>query len=181
MTMRANQEDADFRRFVDRFSPTLRRAAYLLLHDHYAAEDAMQASLLRTFVNWNRAQRAPEAYTQRVLVNVCRNHWRHERRHPVHARIPDDDVDETRIVGGNAAAEAGLTDQRLLLEDLLAELPAQQRAVLVLRFFFDRSVPDTAKLLRIPEGTVKSATHRGLAALRRGLPYGTQEVRSDHR
>jgi RNA polymerase sigma-70 factor (sigma-E family) len=149
---------------VEQFSPALLRAACLLLRDSAAAEDVTQSALLRTFRHWDRARRAPEAYSRRVLVNLCRNHWRDERRHPV-GELADEH--EGSDVASLSDVEA--VDQRLAIEDALAALPDQQREVLVLRFFLDLAVPQTAELLSLPEGTVKSATHRGLAALRKIL------------
>jgi RNA polymerase sigma factor (sigma-70 family) len=142
-----------------------------LLPDRGAAEDATQSALLRTFRHWDRARRAPEAYSRRVLINLCRNHWRDERRHPIRELA---DQQEGPVSASLTDVEA--VDQRLAIEDALAALPDQQREVLVLRFFLDLAVPQTAELLSLPEGTVKSATHRGLAALRKILE--PQEVHS---
>jgi RNA polymerase sigma factor (sigma-70 family) len=147
---------------------------YLLLRDQDAAEDALQSALLRTFRRWSRARAAPEAFSQRVLINVCRNYWRHQRRHPIHAST------EEHAFASSAILERDRIDQRLAIEDALAALPDRQREVLVLRFFLDLSVPQTAQLLKIPEGSVKSATHRGLAALRQLLTDEPQEVHSGH-
>ena len=78
-------------------------------------------------------------------------------------------------------AEVAVADDDTVLEreGLLAairELPAGQRAVLVLRFFDDLSVADTAAALDCTEGTVKSQTARALARMRSVLdPEHTQE------
>jgi RNA polymerase sigma-70 factor (sigma-E family) len=172
--LRPRQDESEFSGFVEAFSPTLLRTAYLLLRDRDAAQDATQSALLRTFRRWSRARAAPEAFSQRVLVNVCRNYWRHQRRHPIHGS-----TDEDSGATSTSVSEGDRVDQRLEVEDALAALPAQQREVLVLRFFLDFSVPHTAQLLRIPEGTVKSTTHRGLHALREILSDEPQEVPSD--
>jgi RNA polymerase sigma-70 factor (sigma-E family) len=169
--IRRNRDEAEFREFVGRVSPTLLRTAYLLLRDRDAAEDAVQTALLRALRRWDRARENPAAYTHRVLVNVCRNHWRHQRRHPVAAL-----TDEPEITASAGLLDSEGVDQRLVLADALAELPARQREVLVLRFFLDLSVPDTAQLLLIPEGTVKSVTSRGLDALRQLLSEEIMEV-----
>jgi RNA polymerase sigma factor (sigma-70 family) len=159
-TMRVTGEETEFREFAAAFSPTLVRAAYLLLHDREAAQDAAQTTLMHTFRRWRTARRAPEAYARRVLVNACRRHWRHQRRHPTQSAgaetlsVPDPVTTGERI------------EQRLVIEAALAELPDLHREVLVARFFLDLSVIETAELLRVPTGTVKSATHRALARLR---------------
>ena len=169
--MRVRDQEAEFREFVAGNSPVLLRTAYLLLHDRDAAEDALQLTLLRVFRHWRRVRLAPEAYTRRVLLNVCRNHWRHVRRHPTQ-ESPDDHEE----LAASGATESERADQRIVLADALGELPDQQREVLVLRFFAELSVSETAQALRIPEGTVKSTTHRGLRALRVALGEEPQEV-----
>jgi RNA polymerase sigma-70 factor (sigma-E family) len=170
---RAPEADA-FRAFVAGYSPTLLRAAFLLLRDRAAAEDAVQTTLLRTFRRWKRAQAAPEAYSQRVLINLCHDQWRHRRRHPA-----PDALDALEHGEQVPAPPVDLTDQvaqRQALEQAMATLTAQQREVLVLRFFLDLSVAETAERLGIAEGTVKSCAHRGLAQLRNLLPMPDKET-----
>jgi RNA polymerase sigma-70 factor (sigma-E family) len=164
-----NQDD-EFRRFVAEFLPSLLRGAFLLLRDIDLAEDAVQGTLLRVFRHWNEARVAPEAYSRTTLINVCRDYWRMRRRRP------------TEILSGGFAIadEAGSFsegwDDREELEQALGELAQLQREVLVLRFFFDFSVAQTAEVLAISEGTVKSATHRGLQQLRDLLTPPGSEV-----
>jgi RNA polymerase sigma factor (sigma-70 family) len=105
------------------------------------------------------------------LVNICRDYWRYQRRHP--AAEPLDEV-ETRE---SATETWDLIEERHALGQLLGELTPQQREVVVLRFYLDQSVADTAELLGIAEGTVKSSAHRGLAQLRGLLSTPTNEVR----
>jgi RNA polymerase sigma-70 factor (sigma-E family) len=167
---RAPETEA-FRAFVAGYSPTLLRAASLLLRDRAAAEDAVQTTLLRTFRRWKRAQTAPEAYSQRVLINLCHDHWRHRRRHP-----EPDPLEHGEQV---PAPPVDLTDrvaQRQALEQAMATLTSQQREVLVLRFFLDLSVAETAERLGVAAGTVKSCAHRGLAQLRNLLPMPDKET-----
>jgi RNA polymerase sigma-70 factor (sigma-E family) len=142
------------------FSPTLLRAAVLLLGDRGAAEDAVQTALLRTYSRWRTARRAPQAYSRRVLVNLCHDHRRYERRHPPPAAIDDQSVDVAVSEPFERVAE------REALARALDQLPVQQREVVVLRFYLDLSVVETAEVLGVPQGTVKSAAHRGLLALR---------------
>jgi RNA polymerase sigma-70 factor (sigma-E family) len=170
---RRSAEEDEFHAFAAAFGPTLVRAAYLLLRDRDAADDVVQSTLLRTFRRWRHARSTPEAYSRRVLINVCRDHWRHQRRHPV-----ADPANEDRLID-EGVSPAEEIDGRLALADALASLPAQQREVLVLRFFLDLSVPETAQVVGVAEGTVKSATHRGLAQLRRLLSKQFQEVPHD--
>jgi len=164
------RREEEFRVFVARSLPTLLRGAYLLLRDVDLAEDAVQGTLLRVFRHWSDARRAPEAYSRQTLINVCRDHWRRQRRRP------------QEVLGGDPGAAEGSTlfsdavEERDALDQALAELPQQQREVLVLRFLFDLSVAETAALLRIPEGTVKSSMHRGLRQLRDVLEHPAAET-----
>jgi RNA polymerase sigma-70 factor (sigma-E family) len=168
--MRSGRDETEFREFVTAFSPTLVRAAYLLLRDRDAAQDAVQTTLMRTFGRWRVARRTPEAYSRQVLVNVCRNHWRHRNRHPVYAG------DERLAQVVDPTPESERVEDRLMLVAALATLTELHREVLVARFFLQLSVAETAELLRVPPGTVKSATHRALARLRELLSDLPQEV-----
>jgi RNA polymerase sigma factor (sigma-70 family) len=101
---------------------------------------------------------------------VCRNHWRHSSRHPVHS----DDARLAEIIDPAPGGER--VEDRVMLQSALGTLPELHREVLVARFFLDLSVAETAELLRVPPGTVKSATHRALARLRELLSDQPQEV-----
>lgn len=167
---RRTREEGEFRAFAQSFSPTLLRAAYLLLRDREAAEDVVQTTLERTFRHWSRARAAPEPYSRQVLINVCRNLWR------THSRHPEQLAGEELSPLAPAVSPHGRVDERLTLDPLLAGLPPAQRAVLVLRFYLDLSVAETATLLQMAEGTVKSTTHRALDRLRTSLDEPSMEV-----
>jgi RNA polymerase sigma-70 factor (sigma-E family) len=164
------RQDDEFRRFAASFLPTLLRGAYLLLRDVDLAEDAVQGTMLRVFRHWDVARVAPEAYSRKTLINVCRDHWRRQGRRPQEAFAGD------ATPADGAVPFDELIEQRQALDQALGELPLQQREVLVLRFFFDFSVEQTAEALEIPEGTVKSSTHRGLEHLRGLLSPARPEV-----
>jgi RNA polymerase sigma-70 factor (sigma-E family) len=157
---RSQGADGAFERFVLDFTPTLLRGAYFLLRDLNLAEDAVQTTMLRTSQHWRRASAAPQAYSRQVLINVCREHWRRQASRPQEVRSPDDALDH------HSASFTDEIHQRAALDHALSGLVSQQREILVLRFFFDLSVEQTATLLEIAPGTVKSATHRGLQQLR---------------
>jgi RNA polymerase sigma-70 factor (sigma-E family) len=156
----SSQPDQQFRSFAISFSPTLLRAAYVVLGDFDLAEDAVQSTMLRTFRRWDHARDAPEAYSRRALISVCRDHWRRQRR-----RVKEIRMDASRA-GARTVSFTEDVERRQALDQALSELPVLQREVLVVRFFFDLSVESTAELLDVPEGTVKSNTHRGLERLR---------------
>jgi RNA polymerase sigma-70 factor (sigma-E family) len=154
--------DAEFTDFVQAASGSLLRAALVLVGSREDAEDALQVTMLRTYRRWEQAKQAPHAYARAVLVNVCRERWRHRRRHP---EITQDLVDEL----ANVVSFADAVDRRHVLVRILRQLPDIQREVLVCRYLLDATVAETAAALDIAEGTVKSAASRGLDQLRQLL------------
>ena len=138
------------------------RTAFLLTGDRGHAEDLVQLALERTARRWSGLAGSPEAFARRVLLHAATDRWRRRR-----ARVQEvfDDVHEPSIADG--------VDQLLLRRDLVAalqQLPSQQRAALVLRYFLDLSEKETARELDISVGTVKSAVSRALDRLRTLVP-----------
>lgn len=137
----------------------LHRTAFLMCGDWHAAQDVVQEALARSALAWSRIERMeePDAYVRRVLVNQVRQRWRLRRTHELATgSLPEpavaDGIDE-RV-------------ERQALVQALQQLPHRQRAVVVLRFFEQLSVAETALALECSEGTVKSQTSRALTALR---------------
>lgn len=159
------ERDAAFATFVEQATPSLMRTAWLLTGSTDAARELVQASLVRTYAAWHRVR--PDealAYTRRVLVNHNTDTWR--RRRGEHL-VPDLPERSHHDVSG--------ADHRDDLVRLLATLPAQQRRVVVLRYYSDLSEQATADLLGVSVGAVKSAASRGLASLRAAYPRPTRE------
>jgi RNA polymerase sigma-70 factor (sigma-E family) len=171
---RGASREAEFTEFVGAASASLLRAALVLLDTREEAEDALQVTLLRTFRRWDHAQENPGAYSRTVLVNVCRERWRHRFRHP---EVLTDDGPQAVV-----ASFAEAIDRRHVLVRVLRRLPAVQREVLVFRYLLDATVAETAAALGIAEGTVKSAASRGLDQLRMLLSaeYEDKKVRRVH-
>jgi RNA polymerase sigma factor (sigma-70 family) len=159
--------DAEFTGFVQAASPSLLRAALVLLDSREDAEDVLQVTMLRTYRRWEQARQAPQAYARAVLVNACRERWRHRGRHPEISQ----DVDVLAGVDtlSNVVSFAEAVDRRHVLVRVLRQLPGIQREVLVCRYLLDATVAETAAALGIAEGTVKSAASRGLGQLRQLL------------
>lgn len=152
----------DFRDFVAARSNALLRTAYLLAGDWATAEDLLQTALTKTYLAWRRLGHieAVEPYARRVLVNTAMSWWR--RRW--HGERPTEVLPETAHPDG--------LDERLERDALwrhVRALPARQRAVLVLRFYEDQSEAETARLLGVSVGTVKSQSSRALRTLRERL------------
>jgi RNA polymerase sigma-70 factor (sigma-E family) len=154
--------EAEFRAFVAAQGDQLRRTAYLLCRDWYAADDLVSITLTKLFRHWRRVSAAdnPAAYARGVLTNA----WLDERRRPWHREDPFDVLPDRADVRVHADA-SGVEDRQDLM-DLLQRLPAGRRAVVVLRYYCDLSVEQTADLLGITTGTVKSQAAKGLTALR---------------
>lgn len=144
--------------YVTERRPALRRFAYLLTGDWHAAEDLVQIALTKLYVAWPRIESdaAQDAYARRIVV---RSHL-DERRRPWRRERPGlDGVDAT-------APDAMPSEHTDALLVALRALPARQRATVVLRFWCDRSVEQTAEELGVSTGTVKSQTARATATLR---------------
>ncbi|MEU6239473.1 SigE family RNA polymerase sigma factor [Kitasatospora sp. NPDC047058] len=164
----------DFEEFVAARSPRLLRVAWLLTGDPHLAEDLLQTALAKVWPRWETISiDRPEAYVRRVLVNAhvswWRRRWNGELPHgdlpePPPAADPYEDVVTGQVVA--AAVRA---------------LPPRQRAVVVLRYFEDLSVEETAEALGCSTGTVKSQTHRALLALRGKLPARELLLTGGHR
>jgi RNA polymerase sigma-70 factor (sigma-E family) len=153
-----------FDAFVADRSTVLLRTAYLLTGDRGYAEDLLQTALLRVFGHWSRARQAPEAYTRQVLVNLSRDRLRRMFRRPWEIALP---ADPQLLRGADCGIDRAI--ERRAMVGALAQLPVRQREVLVLRFFADLSVEQTATALGCSKGTVKSSTSRALARLRHVL------------
>jgi RNA polymerase sigma-70 factor (sigma-E family) len=144
--------------------PQLHRTAYLLCGDVHRAEDIVQVTLTSLYVNWKRAAGADnlDGYVHRILL----------RRYLDERRLRWSRVQLGEVPEPAAAAAVAADHQLGERDELLAalrELPKGQRAVIVLRFFSDLSVEQTAEALERSAGNVKSQCSRGLATLRRLL------------
>ena len=159
----AGGDEAEFSAFVARDGGQLLGFAFLLVGNRHDAEDLVQQALLRTAGRWPAARQSPARYSRTVLLNLVRDRWRARQRRHAETLSPD----LTALPSASDAAAAVL-DRQLLLR-ACRRLPLQQRAVLVLRFWEDRSVEETAAVLGCTAGTVKSHTHRALARLREAL------------
>ena len=150
MTTRGTFED-----FVVARSGSLLRTAYLLTQDDHLAEDLLQTALAKAWRSWGRVEAYPEAYVRKILVNTYATWWRRRWN----AEDPTADLPE----GGH---KNDVPDTGYDIQAALARLPKRQRAVIVLRFFEDLSVAETARVLECSIGTVKSQTSKALTRLR---------------
>lgn len=157
----------DFDEFVAARASRLLRTAYLLTRDHALAEDLLQTALTKSWFAWSRIEGDPEPYVRKVLVNTYATWWRRKwNGEQAHAEPPE-------LPGRGDPA-----DDRHDLWTALGRLPRRQRAVVVLRFVEDLSEAETARMLGVSVGTVKSQTSKALAKLRIDPALVTEE---DHR
>jgi RNA polymerase sigma-70 factor (sigma-E family) len=154
-------DEAEFPQFVALRSTSFLRTAYLLVGDWAHAEDVLQTALTKTYLAWRRLGDidAIEAYARRVLVTTATSWWR--RRW--HGERPSQVMPERAEDPYDGWAE------RQAIWASVRKLPDRQRAVLVLRFCEDLTEAQTAEVLGISVGTVKSQTARALATLRERL------------
>ncbi|WP_245734663.1 SigE family RNA polymerase sigma factor [Nocardioides exalbidus] len=134
-----------------------REAAYVICGDWDRADDLLQQALVKLYVAWPRVRRdgREEAYVRQILLRAhIDEHRRPWRREQATDRLPE-----------RAAREPFPVEERTVLMQALEQLSAMQRACVVSRHWLGLSVAETATDLGIPEGTVKSHTSRGLAAL----------------
>jgi RNA polymerase sigma-70 factor (ECF subfamily) len=151
---------------VKQHGQALTRIAYLQLGDRHAAEDAVQETFLAA---WDAARRmrgdaAPRTWLIGILLNRCRKHRRtlsrrRRREQAAACRVPthqeDASVEQDEVLDS--------------LRNALTQLDDAQRDIIVLRHLQGLSVAETARLLRIPDGTVKSRCHTALSKLRQML------------
>jgi RNA polymerase sigma-70 factor (sigma-E family) len=154
-----SDRDAAFEAYFAARSDAMRGTAYLLCGDWHRAEDLVQQTFTKIYLVWRRIQRqdAMDNYTRQALVRTFLSERRRGWFRFESVGFPPAD---------RAVASAGHAEERLVLLEALVKVPPRQRAVLVLRYWEDQSVEQTAALLDCSTGTVKSQAARGLATLR---------------
>lgn len=152
--------DDEFTLFAEAASSRLMATAFLLCGDWHTAEDLTQTTLAKVFAAWWRIRNrdAVHAYAQRTLLNTYLAHYRRGQRREVLtadiAELPDQVI------------QLQTSELRLALIDALATLPPRARAVVVLRYWEDKSIDQVAALLGCSRGNVKSQSARALDKLR---------------
>jgi RNA polymerase sigma-70 factor (sigma-E family) len=155
VTSSSDARTSDFADWVASRQHRLVRTAYLMTGDLHRAEDLAQEALIKVGARWERLRDGnPDAYIRTVLYRDNVSWWRRRRRESPVAQVRD-------VATSRHDDE---TERGIVLRNALAGLTAKQRAVLVLRYFDDLSERETAEILGVSVGTVKSQTN---AALRR--------------
>jgi len=150
-------EPDSFTAYVHARRLALVRIAYLLCGDAHLAEDLVQTALIKAVGHWRRIGDNPEPWLRKVMVNDHISRWRkHKGREQLTAEMPHDVVrDGERDLG---------------LAEALAALAPRQRAVVVLRYYEDLTEAETARVLGVSVGTVKSQHADAIRRLRSLTP-----------
>lgn len=153
---------SDFIEWVAGHQRQLQRSAYLLTGDLHRAQDLVQEALIKVALRWRRLREGnPLAYARQIIVRDNVSWWRrHRREHPSGGPT---DLAVAREVSSDP-------DTALVVRRALDRLTPRQRAVLVLRHFDDLTERETAEVLGVSAGTVKSTNATALARLREGAP-----------
>jgi len=150
-----------FEQFAAESGAELLRIATLLSPDRHTAEDVYQETLQRLAARWSRVDN-PKAFCRRVMHNIVVDWSRAAARRPRELRL----VESGERVDPRWADRHDSVELWPSLRAALDSLTVQQRTVLVLRYFDDRSEAEVASLLGISVGTVKSTSSRAIAQLR---------------
>ena len=158
-----------FSSYVRARQPVLLRTARSLTANPSDAEDLLQTALTKTYVAWERIEdhRALDGYVRRALLNTRTSQWRKRR---VDEFVCEELPEPEPVRGGDDPAE-----QQALHDAMwraIMKLPARQRAMVVLRYYEDLSEVQTAEVLGVSVGTVKSAVSRALGKLREDSELG---------
>ena len=163
MSAKTASRDAEFTAYLDARQPQLLRTAYLLTGNRHNAEDLVQTSLAKLYLAWDKVQDrgSVDGYVRRIMVNENNSLWRRgwKKREYAAETLPERQVVDEYDEGARGA-----------LWDLVQTLPRKARAVVVLRYYEELSEAETAEILGISVGTVKSQASRALAALRERAP-----------
>ena len=146
----------DFVDWVNGAQGPLSRSVYLITGSEALADDLVQEAMIKVAQRWNRLRTGnPTAYARRIIHRDHASWWR-RRRETLTADTPD----------RSAPHDADAVERRLLVHDALARLTRGQRAVIVLRYLDDLTERETADVLGVTVGTVKSQASVALRRLR---------------
>jgi RNA polymerase sigma-70 factor (sigma-E family) len=141
--------------------------ASLLVDEDGAAEEVVQEAFVQTLLRWDsiRDRESPLGYVRQVVINGARGRLRRART----TRSADWRSQPRTVPAPDGAVVAEALETRATVLAALGRVPRRQRECIVLRFYGECSVTETADALGISEGAVKAHVHRGLAHLREHL------------
>jgi len=159
-----SDRDVDFTAYLEARQPRLLRIAYLLTGDPHQAEDLLQISLAKLYLSWDKVRDHShvDAYVRRIMVNENNSLWRRAWRR---REVSTDEVPDRTPVHDSPDEGVGA-----VVWEVVQTLPRKARAVVVLRYYEQLTEAETADVLGISVGTVKSQSSRALATLRERTP-----------
>lgn len=162
--MRSNREQADaaFEEFVRASGDRLFRTALLICGNWHLAEDLVQTTLAKMYSTgaWHKVD-VPEAYARRALINAHIS----VRRKRSSREVPVDNWAES-AAGSLVGADPST---RIDLFNALGKLSKRDRAIVILRYWDDLSVNDTAAIIGCSSGAIRTRSTRALQKLRSHL------------
>jgi RNA polymerase sigma-70 factor (ECF subfamily) len=170
--MREPEDEAAFDAFFSESWGRLQSHAYVLTGSREAAQDLTQEAFLRAWKRWDKVvvYENPEAWTRKVLHNLCIDSWRKSRPRTRHPRV-----------GAHSQPDTDIPDDHYELAQAMRSLPGGQARALLLHDGLGMTMKETAAELGVPEGTVKSwlSRARTVVAQRLDRARSISEVRSD--
>ncbi len=155
-------DEQEFAAWVAGCERALLRSAYLLTGDLHRAQDLVQEALIKVALRWPRLRDGnPTGYARTIIARDHVSWWRRRRE------LAIADVTKSAPPAATAGTDPEMT---LVVRRALARLTRAQRAVIVLRHFDDLTERETAEVLGVSIGTVKSQNSVALARLRDGAP-----------
>ncbi len=164
------RDDLDaFEAFFIRYRTPIYRTAYGLTGDPQAAEEILQDTFARAYQRRHvlRTDVSPLPWLHRVALNLC--YSRLGRRRLPSSPMEDSVVGLVRDLATEPAEHAEQQELRRIVRDGVAHLPPKHQSVIILYYLHGLSLQETAQLLDIRLGTVKSRLHYALRSLRTGL------------
>ena len=158
----AKDKDA-FRLLVENYRKVMFGTAYLMTKDRGLAEDALQDALLQMWKHLPSLRQGVslKAWAIRIVVNEVNRQWRKKRVPTVPLEYAPDIADDCE----DAAAAMIRSEDHQNLRRALEQLPLEIKETVILRYFSDLTVPEVAKVMGKPEGTIKSRLSRALTRL----------------
>jgi RNA polymerase sigma-70 factor, ECF subfamily len=171
-------DEAAYTALVELHQEAVFRLAYLLLGDSGDADDVAQETFIHAFRALHRfdTSRPLRPWLLRITTNLARNRWRSISRYV--AMIQRMGRSDSEMIERTAKDESAHWDAQALRE-AVGKLDRADQEVIYLRFFLDMTVDETADVLKIPAGTVKSRLHRALGRLRSLVDYEFPQLRKE--
>ena len=140
---------------IECITPRLYRIALLHLGNEAVAADAVAEAVYRGLISVKKLREPAyfETWMTRILINECNKLWRHIKREQPAENLPE-------------LAEEEKEYSYLPLKEAIYQLPSQLKEVVILRYYADLTLAETAESLGIPQGTVVTRQRRALKLLK---------------